>query len=85
MDNIKQFIEKHLVKLVGSSGAIGAVQFVSQLQDYLSDGTLDNHEIISLAMSVFSAVQAVTLVALMAYLKVKNVNDQKGKDETPMQ
>lgn len=84
MDNLKEFIEKHLIKLVGSSSAIGLVQFVSQLQDYLSDGTLDNHEIVSLVMSMCSAAQALILAAVMAYFKMKKIDD-KGKNETTVQ
>jgi hypothetical protein len=90
MDNIKIFIEKHLNKLIGSSGAIGIMQFVSQLQDYLSDGTLDDHEIVSLLMSLSSALQAIILVAVLAYLKLKKSNEQikkeqKGNDESSVQ
>ena len=85
MDNIKDFIDKHMTKLIGSSSAIGLAQFVSQLEDYLSDGTLDNHEIMSLFMSLASAVQAAILVAVLAYFKLKAKNNDKGKDENIVQ
>ncbi len=87
MDNIKVFIEKHLNKLIGSSGAIGLMQFMSQLQDYLSDGTLDDHEIVSLLMSLSSALQAIILIAVLAYLKLKkeSAKPNKEKDESSMQ
>lgn len=66
---MKDFIEKHLNKLLGSAGFLGIFQFIGQLRDYLADGQLDNHEIQQLFLSTTSAAQTAIIIAVVVYIR----------------
>ena len=66
---MKDFLEKHVNKLLGTAGFLGIFEFAGQLRDYLSDGKLDTHEIEQLFLSTTSAAQTAIIIAVVVYFR----------------
>lgn len=77
---MKEFIDKHINKLLGSAGFLGLFEFAGQIRDYLSDGKLDTHEIEQLFLSSASGIQTGIIIIIVVYVRFFQ-NDKVDKDK----
>ena len=68
---MRNFIHKHIHKLLFSVALLGVLQFLGQVSDYLSDGQLDFHEIQQLIMSCTSGAQTIIILTIVIFIKLE--------------